>query len=379
MKHECESHEHHCPSRKELLGGKVIEPLRLKGNENVRDFIKNVFSASGYNARRLGDACEVLSNMIKSNATICLTLAGAMTPIGMSGPIIEMMEAGFIDYIIATGANLYHDIHRAFNFPMIQGESFADDTMLNKEGVARIYDVYIGDEETLLATDKIIIDAVYKKNFEKPISTADLHHMIGEHILKKAPHPEKSLLAVAARLNVPVYTSSPGDSSIAMNLVLPHYYDKPIMIDALKDIVETSAIVHESDLNGAIEVGGGSPKNFFMQTQPMLWQVLDLSKGGHDFFIQLTTDSPQWGGLSGATPQEAKSWGKIKDAMKNNAVVYSCASLTFPLLCQFALMSHQKRQLKQLFSKKDAWSAKIIALAKKSDKVRKDYGHLFKL
>ncbi len=364
------------PLKKEILGGKMIEPLKLQGNEKVDSFITNVFGNSGYNARNLADACSLFKKMIEENTTICLTLAGAMTPIGMSGPINRMIEQGFFDLIISTGANLYHDMHRAFGFLMKQGAVNADDEELNKMGIARIYDVFIDDTETLFRTDREVIKAVVGRKFDQPMSTADLHHLIGKHIEKVAPHPEKSILATAAKHNVPVYTSSPGDSSIAMNLLIPHYYDNTIPIDPLRDIIETSSIVYNSEKNGVVIVGGGSPKNFYMQTQPTLWQILNLNKGGHDYFIQFTTDSPQWGGLSGATPQEAKSWGKVKEALRNNVVVYSCASITFPLFCQFANMSCRQRKQKELMSKKNEYSLKLLKEAKETSRMKSSASEL---
>lgn len=361
LQHPCKSpanKESHKPSSKqEYMSGKMIEPLELKGNEQVKDFIDNVFGNSGYNARRLAEACDCAKRMLSEKDTVVgLTLAGAMTPIGMSGPIIKMIELGFIDFIISTGANIYHDLHRAFDYPMVQGEVEVDDEDLNKHGVARIYDVFIEDDETLMATDESILGVAEGNDFKRPLSTAEFHKMLGDKVLKKATHPEKSFIAQAAKFNVPIYTSSPGDSSIGMNLACPWLFGHKVMIDTIKDVVETTAIIRSAKKNGVIMVGGGSPKNFYLQTQPTLLQIfLDESKGGHDYFIQLTTDSPQWGGLSGATPQEAKSWGKVKQAGKNTIVVYSCASITFPLVCQYAVTRVKPRQRKELLKKIDGF------------------------
>ncbi|MCG2717736.1 MAG: deoxyhypusine synthase [Nanoarchaeota archaeon] len=369
-----------CPKEmaKKFMSGKMIEPLQLDGNDNVKDFITNVFGNSGFNARRLFEACNVFDKMLKNDATVCLTLAGAMTPIGMSGPIIKMIENGFVDFIISTGANLYHDLHRPYNYPMKQGESEVDDSKLDECGIARIYDVFIEDRQTLMATDRVIMETVKDKDFSKFTSTADLHYFLGEQVAKTAPHPEKSLLAAAYKHNVPIYTSSPGDSSIAMSLIIPHFFKKPINLDPLKDVVETTALVWNSEKNGAIEIGGGSPKNFYMQTQPTLWQILGIDKGGHDYFIQLTTDSPHWGGLSGATPREAISWGKIKEDSKDYAVVYSDASITFPLIAQYVNMNNKPRKHKELFKIKDKISREMLEEAKKTKKVQGDMNQVFK-
>ncbi|MBM3334063.1 deoxyhypusine synthase family protein, partial [Candidatus Sumerlaeota bacterium] len=280
-----------------LLRGRAIEPLRLEGRSTVRAMVDEVFAASGFNGRRLAEACHLYSRMLREDVTIALTLAGAMTPIGMSGPIASLIKNGFVDFVISTGANLYHDLHRPFDYPIVQGDFFVDDNTLAKQGVARIYDTFIEDEATLVATDQIILNAAAKIDHSKPISTAQLHHAIGLAVAKAAPHPEKSLLVAAAKYDVPVYCSAPGDSSIAMNLTLPHIFGTPILIDPLRDVIETTAIVAAAKKNGAVEVGGGSPKNFYLQTQPTLWQILrQRSKGGHDYFIQLTADAPHWGG-----------------------------------------------------------------------------------
>ncbi|MFA6449516.1 MAG: deoxyhypusine synthase [bacterium] len=360
------------------MRGKMIEPLNIAAPGTVKDFIDEVFGASGYNARRLAEACEVYRRMIESGATVALTLAGAMTPIGMSGPVIEMMQRGFVDFIISTGANLYHDFHRAFNFPVTQGSANADDAVLHKYGVARIYDTFISDNETLLPTDAMVIDAVIDHGFKKPVSTAKLHRLLGESVLLNAPLPEKSLVAQAVECGVPIFTSSPGDSSIAMNMVVPNFFGAGLVVDPTLDIIETTAIVREAGKNGVVIVGGGSPKNFYMQTQPTLWQILQDDIGGHDYFIQLTTDSPHWGGLSGATPQEAHSWGKVKEAPLNQAVVYSCASITFPLICKYIMETVEPRPRKNLLGQIDKKAARLKKSAMANPAFVGDYKKLVK-
>ena len=355
------------------VSGRMIEPLELGGQEDIHDFVDKVFAGSGFNARRLAEACRLYSRMIAEEATIALTLAGAMTPIGMSGAIISLIEKGFVDFIISTGANLYHDMHRPFDCPMFQGHFLADDNALAEMDIARIYDTFIEDSATLQATDTIIHQAVKGLRTDKPISSAELHKALGDSIGRLAAAPEKSLLAAAAKYDVPIYTSAPGDSSIAMNLVVEHIFNEPIVMDPVRDVIETTAIVRGAAKNGVVVVGGGSPKNFYLQTQPTLDQILrDHSKGGHDYFIQLTTDSPQWGGLSGATPQEAKSWGKLKDANINNVVVYSCASITFPILCQYVLAANKPRKQRRLYGRLGELVEELIAAAKSNPELLED-------
>ena len=356
----------------------MIEPLDLAGNESVADMIDNVFARSGFNARRLAEGAQLFTRMLEANATVGVTLAGAMTPIGMSGVFVSLIEHGFVDFIISTGANLYHDLHRPYGFPMVQGSPNVDDNELADEGVARIYDVFISDDDTLMATDKVILDALDGLDTSGPFSSARLHDAIGKQVLRTARHPEKSMVAAAAKHGVPIYTSSPGDSSIGMNLVVPYLMVKPIALNPILDVIETAAIVRDADLNGVLEVGGGSPKNFYMQTQPTLHQILlDKSKGGHDFFVQLTVDSPHWGGLSGATPSEARSWGKVKDAHKNNVVVYSCASISLPLVAQYALARAKKRPQRRLMDRLDEMVEALRETASRSDELRAQHPEYF--
>ncbi|MFQ5415102.1 MAG: deoxyhypusine synthase [Phycisphaerae bacterium] len=362
----------------QLLSGASIEPLKLGGHEAVADMIDHVFAHSGFNARRLAAGAQLYVRMLDAGATVGLTIAGAMTPIGMSGVFISLIERGFVDFIISTGANLYHDLHRPFDFPMVQGSPDVDDNALADEGIARIYDVFIADDETLMATDEVILEAAKRVDNSRPFSSASLHHALGTAVAGRAAHPEKSMLAAAAAYDVPVYTSSPGDSSIGMNLVVPHLFDAPVNLNPILDVIETAAIVRDADLNGVVEIGGGSPKNFYLQTQPTLHQILqDNSKGGHDFFLQLTTDAPHWGGLSGATPAEARSWGKLKDAHKNNVVVYSCASLTFPLIAQYALVRAKPRGHRRLFPRLGELTDTLRRTAAENVTLRRQHPDIF--
>jgi deoxyhypusine synthase len=250
---------------------------------------------------------------------------------------------------------------------MVQGRAEVDDNELAEEGVARIYDIYIGEDDTLMATDKVILEALKKFDAAKPFSTAKLHRHLGQVAWERAAHPEKSMVAAAQKYDVPIYTSSPGDSSIGMNLIVPQLFGKPVQLSPILDVIETAAIVRDADKNGVVEVGGGSPKNFYLQTQPTLHQILmDPSKGGHDYFLQLTTDAPHWGGLSGATPGEARSWGKIKDAYSNNVVVYSCASITLPMIAQYVLTRCKPRPHRRLFKRIDQITDDLREAAKKS-------------
>ncbi|MFC1630178.1 deoxyhypusine synthase [Patescibacteria group bacterium] len=345
-----------------FLSGKKIRARKLKKNLKVSELVDNYYQA--YNSARLNEACRLLVEKMlvsKRDVTIGMTLAGALTPAGMSGQIVSMMQKGFIDFIISTGANLYHDTHFALNFPLYKGGWQVNDATLWKHGIVRIYDTFL-TTDTLLNTDKytqkILLD---KKAPRGAVSSAEFHHYIGKRLLKDAENPEVSILAQAAKLNIPVYTSSPGDSTYGMDLAA---YNRAVnkkfrrrgeidlRIDPNLDVGETAAIVMGAKENGAIILGGGSPKNFYMQTQPFLWECLGIEKGGHDYFVQITMDSPQWGGLSGATPSEAVSWGKINpDELQNTVVVYSDVTIAAPILFSYAVEKVRPKKQKKLYLK----------------------------
>jgi deoxyhypusine synthase len=233
-----------------------------------------------------------------------------------------------------------------------RGDFRHDDTKLQEEGVIRIYDILFADK-VLLDTDAFVRECLQSLP-NRPISTSELHHHLGSQLLKAGVNPEYSVLAQAARWNVPIYTSSPGDSSIGMNLARNALDGSRLTLDPLADVNETTAIVHHATRNGVIILGGGSPKNFYLQTQPQLWEVLGIQKGGHDYFIQITADAPHWGGLSGATPSEAVSWGKIKPDQLNSAVViYGDSTIALPLITAYAVSKAQPRPRRELFIRRE--------------------------
>lgn len=343
------------------LSGPRIVPRTLAAGISAADLVDGAFQA--YNAGRINEAARLYAERMLDPAqdvTICITIAGAMTPAGVGGSIISLMERGAIDFMVSTGANLYHDMHYALNFALHRGTYNLDDPALHEAGIIRIYDILFRDE-VLLDTDRFIREAV--KTFpQRPMSTAELHHLLGQRLLQAGVDPERSVLAMAARWNVPIYTSSPGDSSIGMNLARHQLDGGGLTIDPLYDVHETTAIVHAATRNGVIILGGGSPKNFYLQTQPQLWEVLGINKGGHDYFIQITQDAPHWGGLSGATPSEAVSWGKIKpDMLRDSVVVYCDTTIAFPLISAYAVTRAQPRPRRELYARREAMLAELRA------------------
>jgi deoxyhypusine synthase len=339
------------------FSGNKINPPEIFAGMTVSELI-DLFGKTGYNARRLAEAAEIMIRMVESDATICLTIAGAMTPIGFGKIISQMIENGFIDWIVTTGANVYHDLHFAYDLPVRQGHFDVDDDILYSKQIVRIYDVYIKENGTLQAQDTIMqkdIQEIYQKNKNIEMgSTADLSYFFGKAAVEKSKYSEKSFLVSAFKSDVPIYIPALSDSSVGLNM-LPLMLNEKISINVIQDIAESAAILWKSDKSGGIELGGGVPKNFFQQTGPALYQILKIKEGGHDFIVQLTDARPDTGGLSGATLQEGKSWGKIKTSHKGNVVVYGDSSVYFPILCTHILTKCKPRNKKRIYKNKNKW------------------------
>lgn len=355
-------------SRKSFLTGKPIKYYRPTGSPQIKHLIDDGFQA--FNAGRLSEACQIYADKMLApgnDTTIGLTVAGALTPAGLGGCVIELMERGLIDFVISTGANLYHDLHYALNFTLHRGSPFLDDVALYEEGVIRIYDVLF-PATVLLETDQYIRDFLVRSGLNGPIPTSELHYRLGLDLLEHYPGCEEhSVVARAAKCGVPIYTSSPGDSSLGMNIAYHELMnDSQLMIDPNRDVNEVCALVLAGKQNGCVILGGGSPKNFYLQAQPTLWEVYGIPKGGNDYFIQITTDQVVWGGLSGATPSEAVSWGKVNPGVLPDTVVaYVDSTIAFPLFCEYALASpNAQRPRKELLHKRDSLVADLLTQAK---------------
>src|SRR5215469_13861878 len=287
MTHDHHSHAGEVPEHGDYLSGAQILPTRVRPDMTVAELVDEQFQA--YNSARLNEAARLYAEEMlnpEKDVTIGLTMAGALTPAGLGGCILTLMEYGFIDFIISTGANLYHDIHHALAMTLHRGDFRLDDTKLQEEGVIRIYDILFADK-VLLDTDAFVRECL-KSLPNRPISTSELHHHLGTQLLQIGVKPEYSVLAQAAAWNVPIYTSSPGDSSIGMNVARNALDGSRLTLDPLADVNETTAIVLNATRNGVIILGGGSPKNFYLQTQPQLFYLLCVQKIFHDYFIQIT-------------------------------------------------------------------------------------------
>ena len=352
-----EPHTAHEKSR--YLRGDRIDPRRIDGSETAADLIDGTFLA--YNAARLREACQLFTQkMLEPTVTVGMTLTGALTPAGLGmAALIPLIESGFVDWIISTGANLYHDTHFGLGLAMHRGNAQESDVVLREEGVVRIYDIFF-DYDVLLSTDAFFRKVIQGPEFQRPMSSAEFHHLCGKYVRERERAlgiGQKSLLSAAFAAGVPIYTSSPGDSSIGMNVAALALDGNKCVIDPNLDVNETASIVLEAKRGGGgsavLICGGGSPKNFMLQTEPQIQEVLGIDEKGHDYFLQITDARPDTGGLSGATPAEAVSWGKIDpDRLPDAVVCYLDSTVALPLLTAYAHARHAPRPLKRLYERR---------------------------
>jgi deoxyhypusine synthase len=353
---------------KHHLSGRAIDPLPLTGRESLSEVISHAFTA--YNAGRLREACELLvEKMLQPDVTVGVSLSGALTPGGFGKScLVPLLEAGYIDWMISTGANLYHDTHHAIGLKLHAGSPAWNDVELRDEGVVRIYDI-VFDYTVLLETDKFYRMVMRLPEFQKPMSTAEFHYRVGRYVAgveEKLGLTGTSLLGAAYRNAVPIFTSSPGDSSIGMNVAELALEGSALAFDVSADVNLSAAIVWQAKEGGGKSacwiLGGGSPKNFLLQTEPQIQEVLGLSEAGHDYFLQVTDARPDTGGLSGATPGEAVSWGKVDPEKLPDAVVVYCDStIALPLLTHYALASGTQRTPKRLYDQLPGFLDKLKA------------------
>lgn len=337
-----------------------IDPRPIDQTMTVSQLIDETFLA--YNAARLREGCQLFARkMLEDDVTVGVSLTGALTPAGLGiAALIPLIENGFIDWMVSTGANLYHDTHFAIGLDMRAGTPFADDVQLKADQIVRIYDIFF-DYEVLLSTDSFYREVMKAPEFQRTMSTAEFHYRMGAYVRERERllgSKRRSVLAAAHEFGVPIYTSSPGDSSIGLNVAALALDGNKLAYDVSADVNETAAIVlaakEGTGRSGVVMLGGGSPKNFVLQTEPQIQEVLGISEKGHDYFLQITDARPDTGGLSGATPGEAVSWGKVDpDMLQQTVVCYLDATVGLPLLTAYAIANRAPRKHRRLYDRRD--------------------------
>jgi deoxyhypusine synthase len=355
-----------------------LNPLGIGKNISAADLIDETFLA--YNGGRLREAAKLFTDkMLPDDGFIGMSLTGALTPAGLGKScLIPLMKAGFVDWIVSTGANLYHDLHYGLNMELFQGSPFLDDVVLHRDGVIRIYDILF-DYNVLLDTDAFVREVIQGPEFQRSMGTDEFHYLLGKYVSERGRQlklKDSSVLATAYECGIPVFTSSPGDSSIGMNIAAMSMRDLKLIPDVNRDVNQTAAIVYEAKSSGhkssVFILGGGSPKNFMLQTEPQIQEVMGIQEKGHDYFLQCTDARPDTGGLSGATPAEAVSWGKVDpNSLPDCVVAYLDTTVSLPLLTAYALSRCKPRKQKRLFDRRDELYNKVRSLYLKIGTVSK--------
>ena len=350
------------------VGRKKIDPPAIIPNMGVAELVDSALLS--YNAGRLREACQLYATrMLQPTTTVGLALSGALTPAGLGmSCLVPLVEAGFIDWIISTGANLYHDTHYALGMDLYAAGINLPDLELRANQVIRIYDI-IFDYENLLGTDQFYRTLCRGEAFQKTMGTAEFHDLVGKYLAAREDQTGvqgKSLLAACHRAGVPIFTSSPADSSIGMNLAALQLEGSKLAIDPLRDVNQSASIVWEAKAGGgesaALILGGGSPKNFLLQTEPQIQEVLGLLEAGHDYFLQFTDARPDTGGLSGATPSEAMTWGKVDpDKLPGTVTCYIDSTVALPIMTAYALSRVKPRQSRRYMDRLPELATKLAA------------------
>jgi deoxyhypusine synthase len=350
-----------CPqSYLHQISHKRIDPPALTGATGISALIDE--SLLSYNGGRIREACRLFATKMLADDTIVgLSLSGALTPAGLGiSCLVPLIEAGFIDWIVSTGANLYHDTHFALGMAMHQSRPGLDDHRLREHHVIRIYDI-VFDYENLLGTDSFYRTLCRGPAFQHTFGSAEFHYQVGKYLADledDSDDKHRSMLAAAFRCGVPIFTSSPGDSSIGMNLAALQLEGSTLRMDPLRDVNQSAALVYDAKRKGGRSavfiLGGGSPKNFILQTEPQIQEVLGLEEAGHDYFLQVTDARPDTGGLSGATPGEAMTWGKVDpNQLPDTVTCYVDSTVFLPLLTVYALANRPARLPRRLMDRLD--------------------------
>ena len=335
--------------RKDFERSRTVGPVGITGKERPLDVIKNMFPA--YVGRQERTAFELMQRSSRADVCTFLTFSGAMTPAGLhQSCLIPLIERGLVDCITTTGANLYHDAHRIIGHAIREIDPNAGDLQYRLARVIRIYDLGFW-EETLLETDRLFSAILRKPEFQRKMTTPELHYLLGKNVAEieealgvKSP----SLLSTAYRYGVPIFVGAVQDGSIFLNIVKLKRLlgsEFKLEIDVNDDVFEMGAMQHHcfGTLKQKMAIwilGGGVPKNYTLQGEPLLDQILGVPTHGFDFDVQFCVDPVDNGALSSCPAGEGHTWGKVSAESVQYGSMYVHADVTavFPWLT-YALLS----------------------------------------
>lgn len=314
---------------------KPTAPIEVSESDTIASLLKKM-GATGFQGRNLSVAADVWQEMLDQKAFIFMGLAGAMVPAGMRRLVALLIKRRYVDCLVSTGANLFHDIHETLGFHHYLGSEDADDLKLRQQHIDRIHDVF-ASETQFRKTDRYISAFTRSLSFSRAYSTREYFYLLGQHLARETG--EEGIVICAAKTGVPIYCPAMGDSSIAIAIsAFPE--TRSFLFDVSKDVYELAQIVIGAQTTGVVYIGGGTPKNFIQQAE-VTASIMGADVPGHKYAVQIIVDPPHWGGLSGCTFDEAKSWGKVA-VNATKVTVYADATIALPILAT-ALVQRQRK------------------------------------
>ena len=284
-----------------------VHPFTIRDKASAAELVHGMAGTS-FQARNLATATRIWKRMLEDETTIFFGLAGAMVPAGMRNIIRYLVENRFVDVIVSTGANMFHDVYETLGKPHWQTSPQSDDVELGRRRINRFYDV-LAPESDFADAEEFVVDFAQTLDQNRPYTTREYFQRLGEALIPLAQ--EDGILTAAAKAGVPIYSPALGDSVHGLALTTARVRGgHHVLFDIIGDVMETSHIALTSNKTGVIYVGGGTPKNFIQQAEVAAY-IYEREVPGHKYGIQITMDQPQWGGLSGCTFEEAQSWRKI--------------------------------------------------------------------
>jgi deoxyhypusine synthase len=302
-----------------------VQPVKIQPRRKLSGLLRDM-GRTAFQGKNLSLAVQVWERMLREEVTIFLGLAGAMIPAGMRQVLAHVIQNRMIDCLVSTGANLFHDLHETLGNHHFQGSPRVDDVGLKRAGIDRIYDVFALEKE-FNQGDHYILNFARSLEPQPPMTTREFFYRLGRKLDRDGG--KQGILTSAARAGIPIYCPAVADSSVGIALAM-ETEGSSFLFDVVGDVRETAYIVANSQKTGVIFLGGGTPKNFIQQTE-VTATMMGLKVTGHRYALQITTDAPHWGGLSGCTFEEAQSWGKISPSA-SKVTLYCDTTIALPLI-----------------------------------------------
>ena len=303
-----------------------VEPFSVQPDAAADNLLARMEKIS-FQGRNLATARRIWEKMLGGDCTIFLGMAGALSAGGLRAIVAHLIARRYVDCLVSTGANLYHDLHETRGRHHYLGSPHEDDAKLQHERIDRVYDTYASEEE--FCDNDEWIAAFALKLERRPYTTREFLYRLGEYLWNETQHD--GILTAAYRAKVPIFCPAIADSSIGMGLSQARHRDSTAgVIDVIGDIVESANIVIRHPRTASVVLGGGTPKNFINQASVQA-EFFDDRVGGHRYALQIVTDVPHFGGASGSSLEEARSWGKLATDAEQ-VTVHADATIALPLL-----------------------------------------------